>query len=107
MYGVVAQLDGVVLVDSVVAQADGVVLVYNVVTQVHGVVLVHSVVALVNREVLVYDVVAQLDVVVLVSCPIRRCVAIAQCRGSSGWCELLVYGVLAHQDGEVLVVRSG
>ena len=41
------------------------------------------------------------------SCPIRRCVAIAQCRGSSGWCELLVYGVLAHQDGEVLVVRSG
>lgn len=41
------------------------------------------------------------------SCPIRRCVAIAQCRGSSGWCELLVYGVLAHQDGVVLVVRSG
>lgn len=33
-----AQLDGVVLVDSVVAQVDGVVLVYNVVTQVHGVV---------------------------------------------------------------------
>lgn len=42
MYGVVAQLDGVVLVDSVVAQVDGVVLVYNVVTQVHGVVLVLS-----------------------------------------------------------------
>lgn len=40
MYGVVAQLDGVVLVDSVVAQVDGVVLVYNIVNQVHGVVLV-------------------------------------------------------------------
>lgn len=103
MYGVVAQLDGVVLVDSVVALVDGVVLVYNVVTQVHGVVLVHSVVALVNRVVPNWT----LWCLCTTSCPIRRCVAIAQCRGPSGWCELLVYGVLAHQDGVVLVVRSG